>query len=431
MTRVREYQLPLFLQPSAQSFTFERYLWGEKISDGIAGAGNPPPLKIRILYVAINTLIALSVGLSAVLVDLLRWSSMTISIVYAYRIGFRNHLYNLISTLALPILLLAQPYGYYPQIDYKRPFTFNKNKILSLAVRNNDKKTVKSLLFPKDQSRTRGTSLLMHAAREQNKDLLAYLLSQGGNPNQKDKSLEMVPLCFSALAHDLEAVNLLLKNKADPNVGVISFAMDKSLPTTIIARLLLQHEGSFYSSGNKSPTLTADKQIQFWQKRKIIETEPYSIKEDVQAQLLKVVYALFQGGAVFKKQEIEQCLEQIKPLREAYLSNNEFVTEDEHKKLKERGTREVTNPYLAVFLDRLDTDALVYGLMDGIKEDLMYLDYLAKNLKKPLQKLYSKVQNQRTEIIDKALKGQMTYDNVPVNKDIPALIAEYWHGSLF
>lgn len=74
----------------------------------------------RSAHVAFRCFAALALLLTMA-IDLISWSMLTLSIVIPCRIGLKNHLLNLVSTLALPILAFTLPFGK-PSVSSTRPF---------------------------------------------------------------------------------------------------------------------------------------------------------------------------------------------------------------------------------------------------------------------------------------------------------------------
>lgn len=115
--------------------------------------------------VAIRTFLMIGTMLCAA-ADLLTWAVLTATIVPAYKIGARNHLANLISSITSLVLSLAMPFGGMLRVDKDRLFCEATPIKLSIA----------------------------------------------------EKAAQLHPLCQAAYEHDAKKVEDLIKNdKADPN----------------------------------------------------------------------------------------------------------------------------------------------------------------------------------------------------------------------
>lgn len=138
MNLIRRYYTPPIFRPSFSS-SVGMLIGGNEV------IGVPHPAMTRIQAVGHRALCALVILLAPVL-DLIIWSGITLSVYLVFRVGFRNHLTNLISIIASPILCIPILFGYYPQFSYTRSAHCAISTNLVAAIIRRDSKSVRYLI---------------------------------------------------------------------------------------------------------------------------------------------------------------------------------------------------------------------------------------------------------------------------------------------
>lgn len=138
-------------------------------------------LVMRVFFTLVLSLLAIG--------DCLRWTAMTIMIVPAYRIGLRYHLINLISSLAVPILGLAIPFGYIHATSRENIFSFfpSQKRIHEFFlghVHSPNMRAIKQAVRSGSVSDSRKSSALWYALYFEQVPCVITLLEGGAKPSQ-------------------------------------------------------------------------------------------------------------------------------------------------------------------------------------------------------------------------------------------------------
>ncbi len=144
--------------------------------------------------------------LGCAIVDLLWWTCATITMISPYRIGCKNHLVNLVSTLAMLLFAFAMPFGYLPKINHARLFfkwteqaVISHYMIQAHVPHNNAEEAFNELLNRNcnAQDASKRTPLIYNA---QNMNRVSQLLNKSANPNYRD-AVGGTPLAYTLLGN--------------------------------------------------------------------------------------------------------------------------------------------------------------------------------------------------------------------------------------
>lgn len=240
LIRVPTYYTPSFLQPSLFSIT------GSLIST-IEEDHLP---ESRIPRIASRVFITLVIALARVL-DFCIWAAMTISIVGMIRIGFLNHIINLISIVATPIFALTVLFGYYPQLSPFRTSTHVIVDNLFTAIYARDAKRVRSLTKSgietlKDKTFLSNSFLVFASSIPQNTKVIS-ILAQAKFLDRNDRA-SLSCLLFASRTGSPDNISALISEGIDPNR--LSFVRNssrfKNTKRSLLPELLFEGLDSTY-----------------------------------------------------------------------------------------------------------------------------------------------------------------------------------------
>lgn len=153
-------------------------------------------LKTRYARIMYRTILASKLS-TKIFSDILLWGKHTFTKV-PQKIGMKNHLANLVSFVALQILVIAIPFGYLPDVDPFRPLNGS----------------------PKDINLR-----LKHAYNSGNLEILPTLIREGLEPEKAFETIiKRISLDVFIYEHYVNLIQFILKLGVDPNRG----AFDKT-----------------------------------------------------------------------------------------------------------------------------------------------------------------------------------------------------------
>lgn len=170
-------------------------------------------ILIKITFVALMSIAAVG--------DLVLWTALTISIVGVKKVGFKNHLANLVAIVTTPFFLLPILFGYHRQLNNLRTNFFNAKRNLVTAIKAQDVARIK-YLAPKvpnsEKSLQLAASLPNHS---KSIETLIEIFTRPPFPEEplEPRSEEVHPslLVYVARIQCDENMQALIRNGFDPN----------------------------------------------------------------------------------------------------------------------------------------------------------------------------------------------------------------------
>lgn len=377
-----------------------------------------PSIGERILRVVVRSFAALITILCTAL-DLMIWTALTVTIYPAYKIGARNHLANLTSTLACTVLALGMIGGYVPELDMKRPF-YKEYGLTSVPPNS--------------------YNCLANEIVEASLERIRMLITQrGADPNSKNDGTctPLTALLRADPSTDPNEMNrkveLLLEFNADPNLGdnfskplVIAAAR----LNTAVVQTLLKHHVNPSSNNNAENPLTQGSILTsvftdyfgpLGFHLHMQDVRPLFKLVDESAARLNIAEQLIRAGADLGNSDLDD----LDTLYKAAVT-----TEKEDKERKGKNEKQSLVIWNAIkqFYKSKPTTLIPQGsLADAFirryrnNGTYKHFDWLIAN-KEQLKKVHNEVVDARAKVIHEALKP-CSVDGMP--KELATIISEY------